>query len=163
MSFAVDARSRGDAASVSGPVLTRSLCSMLGSVPRVRREGSDVMRTERRTDDAAAESDLNPTARPSAALRRATLGWIATLAIGLAAVAPSPASARDDYDPSRSGNPLKIVYYVAYPVLITVDTLIFRPAYFIGSYQPFRFFFGRKAVHDDTEPTRRPEDRDDDR
>jgi hypothetical protein len=70
---------------------------------------------------------------------------------------PPPAQARDEYDPTRAGNPLKIVYYVVYPVAFTVDWLIFRPAYYIGSCQPFRSLFGREpAVHDDELPPAPP-------
>jgi hypothetical protein len=74
---------------------------------------------------------------------------------------PLTAQARDEYDPTRAGNPLKIVYYVAYPVAFTVDWLIFRPAYFIGSCQPFRSLFGREPAHgDDDLPPPQPRNED---
>jgi len=70
------------------------------------------------------------------------------LALGIAAAGlglgmPQTASARgNDYDPTRAGNPLKIVYYAVYPAAFLVDRLIFRPAYYIGQWQPFHSLFG---------------------
>ncbi len=52
------------------------------------------------------------------------------------------APARAEYDPRKAGNPLKIVYYVAYPVAFTIDWLILRPAYYIGQVEPFHTVFG---------------------
>ncbi len=65
--------------------------------------------------------------------------------------APSGVEARQEYDPTRAGNPLKIVYYVVYPVAFLVDRLIFRPAYYAGQWEPFHTLFGT---------TRPPEDLD---
>lgn len=55
--------------------------------------------------------------------------------------APLAASA-DDYDDERSAHPLRVVGYVLYPVGLLIDTLIFRPAHWIGSQEPFATLFG---------------------
>lgn len=70
------------------------------------------------------------------------LASAAVLALVLAS--PLTASA-DDYDPKHSGHPLRVIAYVLYPVGLLVDTLVFRPAHWVGSHEPFRTIFG----HDD--------------
>jgi hypothetical protein len=50
----------------------------------------------------------------------------------------------DDYDPESSGHPLRIVAYIAHPVGVILDTVIFRPAYWIASFEPFKTLFGRE-------------------
>ena len=70
------------------------------------------------------------------------LGFVlVALAVALQA---SPVAAEEDYDPSEAGFPLRVVAYVVNPVGVALDYLIFRPAYWIGSYEPFRTVFGRK-------------------
>jgi len=55
-------------------------------------------------------------------------------------VAPAGAA---NYEPSNAGNPLRIVGYVVYPVGVVFDYLILRPAYWVGSQEPFKTLFGR--------------------
>ena len=55
----------------------------------------------------------------------------------------SPALAADEYEPSDAGFPLRVVAYVVNPVGVVLDYLILRPAYWIGSHEPFRTVFGR--------------------
>lgn len=74
------------------------------------------------------------------------------LAIGIGITAVARPAAADGYDSERSGNPLRIVYYVVYPVGFLLDRLIFRPAYYIGQCEPFHSLFGT---------TRHPEDLED--
>jgi hypothetical protein len=78
----------------------------------------------------------------------------------VAAVFPGSARADREYEASEAGNPLKIVYYVAYPVLGLVDVLIFRPAYFLGQYEPFQTIFGVADSPEDFELPPEPRDRD---
>jgi len=59
------------------------------------------------------------------------------------ALQAAPASASDEYEPSDAGFPIRVLAYVVHPVGVTLDYLIFRPAYWIGSYEPFRTVFGR--------------------
>lgn len=65
-------------------------------------------------------------------------------ACALVLLASTPSLAEDgDYDPQRAGHPLRIAAYVVHPVGFALDWLFFRPAYWIGSHQPFRAIFGR--------------------
>lgn len=77
-------------------------------------------------------------------VRRCIAAAIAAVALGLAA---SPAAA-DDYDPQRAGHPMRIVAYAAHPVGVILDLLIFRPAHWIGSHEPFASLFGHEPYRD---------------
>ena len=52
--------------------------------------------------------------------------------------------AADDYDSQESGHPLRVVAYALHPVGVIVDTLIFRPAHWLVSYEPLRTLFGHE-------------------
>lgn len=68
------------------------------------------------------------------------------LAAGLAAVALAvamPASA-EEYDSKYSGHPVRIAAYVLHPIGVFIDYVILRPAYWIGSHEPFATIFGRE-------------------
>jgi hypothetical protein len=54
-----------------------------------------------------------------------------------------PVSA-DEYDPQKAGHPLRILAYGVHPVGVVLDLLIFRPAHWIGSYEPIALFFGHE-------------------
>ena len=47
------------------------------------------------------------------------------------------------YDPTDAGNPLRIAAYVLHPVGVILDTLIFRPAYWLGSHEPIKTLVGQ--------------------
>ena len=49
----------------------------------------------------------------------------------------------DEYDPTETGNPLRIVAYVLHPVGVILDTLIFRPAHWLGSKEPIKTLVGK--------------------
>lgn len=49
----------------------------------------------------------------------------------------------DEYDSQQAGHPLRIAAYVLHPVGVIIDRLIFRPAWWIGSHEPFHTLFGR--------------------
>ncbi len=66
----------------------------------------------------------------------------AVAALALLAIA-SPAAA-EEYDETYSGHPLRVVAYVLHPVGVILDTLIFRPLYWIGSYEPFKTISGQR-------------------
>jgi hypothetical protein len=57
----------------------------------------------------------------------------------LALAAPAMA---DEYDDERAGHPLRIVAYIVHPVGVVLDYLIFRPAHWVGSHEPFSTLFG---------------------
>jgi hypothetical protein len=63
------------------------------------------------------------------------------LVFALLAVA-APSGAADGYDSKRAGHPLRIVAYVLHPAGVILDTVIFRPAYWLGSHEPLRTLFG---------------------
>ena len=74
-------------------------------------------------------------------VRRA--GRASALAV-LVAVLAAPASGADDYDPQEAGHPVRIVAYALHPVGVVLDWLIFRPAWWLGQYEPLRTLFGRE-------------------
>ncbi|MEE3326224.1 MAG: hypothetical protein VX252_02725 [Myxococcota bacterium] len=74
-------------------------------------------------------------------MRRLRFGFVMVVT-ALALQAP-PVSAAEEYDASDAGIPIRVVAYVVHPVGVALDYLIFRPAYWIGSYEPFRTVFGR--------------------
>jgi hypothetical protein len=43
-----------------------------------------------------------------------------------------------------SGHPLRIAAYLAHPIGVIIDTLIFRPANWIAHIEPFRTLFGHE-------------------
>lgn len=69
------------------------------------------------------------------------LAVASVMALGLAVA--SPAAAEAEYDPPDAGHPVRIAAYVLHPVGVVYDYLLLRPAWWVGSYQPFRTLFGR--------------------
>ena len=90
-----------------------------------------------------------------AAGRKAARTWRRTALVSALALATwlsaAPAEA-GGYDPQKAGNPLKIVYYVVYPVAFTIDWVILRPAYYIGQVEPFHTIFGTQRDPELPEP-----------
>ncbi|MCP5058733.1 MAG: hypothetical protein GY937_18690 [bacterium] len=76
--------------------------------------------------------------RPRHSLR--TLLCSVVVALSLVA-AGSPALAHD-HDSTRSGHPLRIVAYVLHPVGVILDTLILKPAHWLGSIEPISTLVG---------------------
>jgi hypothetical protein len=74
-------------------------------------------------------------------LRRCLMGVMAVL---LLATAPAVASA-DEYDEQRAGHPLRTAAYILHPVGVLIDTLIFRPAHWLGSHEPLSTIFGHET------------------
>lgn len=81
--------------------------------------------------------------RPSRGAALRALAISLPLVFGLIAAAPALASTEEDYDPPNAGNPVRIVGYVLHPVGVIYDYLLLRPAWWVGSHQPFRTLFGR--------------------
>ena len=79
--------------------------------------------------------------------RRLMAGLIAASVLAL--TSPASAERRDAYDPQEAGHPVKIVYYVLYPIGFVLDVLILRPAYWLGQHEPFRTVFGVEAARFD--------------
>ena len=52
------------------------------------------------------------------------------------------------YESTEAGHPVKIVYYIVYPVGFLIDALIMKPAYWLGRHEPFRTVFGTDVEAD---------------
>jgi hypothetical protein len=70
---------------------------------------------------------------------------LAVCGVLLALAAPVAA---DDYEPQRAGHPVRIVAYALHPVGVMLDLLIFRPAHWVGSHEPFTTLFGHEPYRD---------------
>lgn len=77
-------------------------------------------------------------------MSRFTRKWIASLVFACAALAFAAPAAADEYDPQYAGHPLRVIAYVTHPVGVALDLLIFRPAHWIGSYEPIALLFGHE-------------------
>ena len=79
--------------------------------------------------------------------RRLARGSIMLACLVLLLFVAVPAFGADDseadYDPTETGHPLRIVAYVLHPVGVVLDTLIFRPAHWLGSKKPIRTLVGK--------------------
>jgi hypothetical protein len=53
-----------------------------------------------------------------------------------------PAGASKDYDSKKAGHPLRVAAYALHPLGVILDTLICRPAYWLGSHEPFKTLVG---------------------
>jgi hypothetical protein len=71
---------------------------------------------------------------------------VASVVLAASLLAAASPAAADEYDPSYAGHPLRILAYVAHPVGVLLDYLIFRPAHWIGNHEPAKTIFG----HTDT-------------
>ncbi len=63
----------------------------------------------------------------------------AVLVGGMAA----PAAA-DDYEPKRSGHPMRAVAYLLHPFGVFFDYVFMRPAHWLGHQEPFATIFGHE-------------------
>lgn len=72
-------------------------------------------------------------------------GLAATLLAGVLVLGlPLGASANEaEYDAPDAGNPVRITAYVLHPIGVIYDYLLLRPAWWVGSHEPFRTMFGR--------------------
>jgi hypothetical protein len=52
-------------------------------------------------------------------------------------------AATDRYQAHYSAHPLRIAAFVAHPIGVIIDTLVFRPFWWVGSHEPFYTLFGR--------------------
>jgi len=73
--------------------------------------------------------------------------WLRKFLVGLPLVllllGPMSAAAEAPYEADNAGNPLRMLAYVVHPVGVVFDYLVLRPAYWVGSHEPFRSVFGR--------------------
>jgi hypothetical protein len=96
----------------------------------------------RKVQEMLREGSSRPTVR--ACSPRA---WLSASLALLPLIVPAAVQA-DDYDPQKAGHPVRIVAYVAHPVGVILDLLIFRPAHWIGSLPWVDEFFGHERYDD---------------
>ncbi len=61
----------------------------------------------------------------------------------LIALPITAAATEPEYDAADAGNPVRITAYVLHPIGVIYDYLLLRPAWWVGSHEPFRTLFGR--------------------
>ncbi len=81
--------------------------------------------------------------RPSSRAWKRVALVVGALGVGLLLMAAPSHAEDEEYDPLRAGHPLRIVAYALHPIGVAIDYLILRPAYWVGSHEPFRTIFGR--------------------
>lgn len=82
------------------------------------------------------------------ASQRVRRGLVAVLVAGSLVVAAAPGVAEESdqrYEATEAGHPLKILYYITYPIGFLVNTLILKPAYWLGKQEPFKTVFGTEV------------------
>jgi hypothetical protein len=65
-----------------------------------------------------------------------------SIALLVGATAAKAGGKASDYDPQQAAHPLRVVGYVLHPVGVILDTLIVRPAHWLGSREPFKTLVG---------------------
>jgi hypothetical protein len=75
--------------------------------------------------------------------RKSSRRCVASLFATTLLLSASPIAA-DEYDPLDAGHPIRIIAYAVHPIGVMLDLLIFRPAHWIGSYEPIALFFGHE-------------------
>ena len=75
--------------------------------------------------------------------RRMLACVLATLLLAASASASSSyGDGKKEYDPQEAGHPLRIAAYVLHPVGVILDTLILRPASWLGRKEPIKTLVG---------------------
>jgi hypothetical protein len=82
--------------------------------------------------------------------KRFTLVKGLATALALAALATPALAGTTRYNPRQSGHPLRIIAYAAHPIGVIIDTLVFHPAWWLGTHEPLRTLFGVEVVIDDS-------------
>lgn len=75
---------------------------------------------------------------------------VLAVAIAVIVVSGSAFAGTTRYNPRRAGHPLRIIAYALHPVGVVADTLIFHPAWWLGTHEPLRTLFGVEVVTDDS-------------
>jgi hypothetical protein len=88
----------------------------------------------------------NRSIRPARTHRARWLLGLVVFAL-LGSAVPARAGQQEVYEPTRAGNPVRIAAYIMSPVGIFIDYAIMRPAWWIGSHEPFRTIFGRSNLY----------------
>ena len=84
-------------------------------------------------------------------MRRLALALsLVSLVVLLTALSGAASAGTTRYNPERAGHPLRIIAYMLHPVGVAADTLIFHPAWWLGTHEPLRTLFGVEVVFDDS-------------
>jgi len=84
---------------------------------------------------------VNRSLRPP---RRRRACWLlCLLVLGLVSASVPARATTEEYDPKMAGNPVRIAAYIMHPFGVLIDYAIMRPAWWIGSHEPWRTIFGR--------------------
>ncbi len=70
---------------------------------------------------------------------------VAAAIAGFALFMYSDVAKADEYDALRAGHPLRIVGYVAHPVGVALDYLLFRPCHWLVHRKGLKTIFGHDA------------------
>ena len=142
----LESPSQGDTAARTTPRTGRGRPVSKGERARMSRPGGATRSGPDRAPEADRhghdDPDPGPTRRREApaARRDPARPGLAALAMAIGSRrSPRPPRPRR-CDPKEAGFPLRIVAYVLHPVGVTIDYLLLRPAYWIGSHEPFRLF-----------------------
>ena len=81
-------------------------------------------------------------------IRRSLASMVVIGGLLFAASPGLAAETEDPYESTEAGHPVKIVYYIVYPVGFLIDALIMKPAYWLGRHEPFRTVFGTDVEAD---------------
>ncbi|MBW2242325.1 MAG: hypothetical protein JRH01_10085 [Deltaproteobacteria bacterium] len=76
--------------------------------------------------------------------RRTFRSLLCSVVVALALVAAGAPALAHDHDSTRSGHPLRIIAYVLHPVGVILDTLILKPAHWLGSFEPIATLVGHE-------------------
>jgi hypothetical protein len=80
-------------------------------------------------------------------VRRSRKSFAAAVLASSVLLVSAPALA-DEYDSEAAGHPLRIAAYVVHPIGVIIETLIFKPAHWLVSFEPLKKFFGHEDVGD---------------
>ena len=72
------------------------------------------------------------------------LSRAAAAALSVALLAGATPAIADDYESDRAGHPLRILAYIAHPIGMFFEYLIFRPAHWVGSHEPLKTIVGHE-------------------
>ena len=70
--------------------------------------------------------------------------WIAPVIVALTLAGSAAPVLADEYNPQRAGHPARMIAYMVHPVGVMLDLLIFRPAHWLGSFEPVAKLFGHE-------------------
>jgi hypothetical protein len=75
--------------------------------------------------------------------RLGRVGGVLVLALTLASASATTTWAHE-HDPEESGHPVRVLAYLLHPVGVIIDYVLFRPAHWVVSHEPFQTLFGHE-------------------